>query len=532
MSKLIEIENTRATILKTVKQMEELVCSTMGPYGQNIMLRNEAEAPVITKDGVTVAKSIHTEDPFEQIIFDILKQAAEKTNAEAGDGTTTATCIAANTFKEGFKLISADVDPMSIKKEIDAFLATYKSELQKHRVMFNQASPKEIQETLYKIAMISTNGDVEMSKVISEATAKAGMNGIINIKKTTGDYEISQSTGVKIPNAGVVNYDFVKGTIDKKVTLANVYVLLTTYELENPSVLNDLKPVLEHIGKVNGSLLLISKKVDKGFLAHLLQWNATGQLKNAAVRAPYFGAVGREMLDDLAAYLGTYVVEEEKKHVFSKLTAQMLGRVQEADVTPHYTILRGVNPNEERLAERIKLLEDKLKTIKDKHNDPDKTLERLTLLNGKVFTISVPALSEIEDKERMDRVDDAINACKGALEHGYVPGGGVTLARIGQENGSELIKKILTSPLKRILTNAGKSEQSLLEHPKFDNLKKSYDLRTGEIGDALEIGVIDPYKVTESAVANGLSVGSMLLTTKAIVLPREAKSSPFQMTDY
>jgi chaperonin GroEL len=526
MAKLIEIDGTRGTILSTVKQMEDLVCSTMGPYGQNIMLRNEAEAPVITKDGVTVAKSIFSDDPFEQIIFDVLKQAAEKTNSEAGDGTTTATCLAASTFREGFKLISADVDPMTIKREIDTFLVTYKDKLQKYNTEIKDKSTEEIQDILYKIAMISTNGDEEMSKVISEATAKAGMNGVINIKKTTGNYEITPSTGVKIPNAGVVNYEFVKGTVDKKVTLTKAYVMLTTYELENPAILNDLKDLFSQIGKAGGSLLLISKKVDKGFLAHLLQWNSTGQLKNAAVRAPYFGAVGREMMDDLAAYLGTLVIEEEKKHQFNKITLEMLGKVEEADVTPHYTILRGINPDKERLAKRIKLLEDKLKTIKDKTTDPDKTLERLTLLNGKVYTISVPAVSEIEDKEKMDRVEDALNACKGALEHGYVPGGGVTLARIGNESGSELIKKILTGPLNKIQSNANKSVQINME-----NIKSSYDLRTGKEGDALTIGVIDPYKVTEAAVLNGLSIGSMLLTTKAITLPKQEKASPFQM-DY
>jgi chaperonin GroEL len=526
MTKLIEIENTRATVLKTVKQMEDLVCSTMGPFGQNIMLRNEAEAPVITKDGVTVAKSIYSDDPFEQIIFDILKQAAEKTNAEAGDGTTTATCLAAATFKEGFKLIQADVDPMTIKREVDDFLLTYKEKLKEYKTEFKTKPVEEIQAILYKIAMISTNGDEEMSKVISEATAKAGLNGVINIKKTTGNYEIAQSTGIKIPNAGVAVYDFIKGTVDKKVTLNKVYVLLTTYELENPSILSDLKTVFEQIGKSGGSLLIISKKVDKGFLAHLLQWNATGQLKNAAVRAPYFGAVGREMLDDLAAYIGTVVIEEDKKHQFSKVTLEMLAQVDEADVTPHYTILRGVTPNKEKLALRVKLLEEKLLTINDRITDPDKTLERLTLLNGKVFTISVPAVSEIEDKERMDRVEDALNACKGAFEHGYIPGGGVTLYRIGQAE-SPLIRKILQAPLKKIFSNANKNESSF----KGDGSPlAAYDVRKEVGGNALEIGVIDPYKVTEAAVLNGLSVGSMLLTTKAIVLPKQTKESAFDMT--
>jgi chaperonin GroEL len=307
-------------------------------------------------------------------------------------------------------------------------------------------------------------------------------------------------------------------------------VLLTTYELENPQLLNDLKDLFTQIGKAGGSLLLISKKVDKGFLAHLLQWNATGQLPNAAVRAPYFGAVGREMMDDLAAYLGTIVVEEEKKHSLSKLTIDMLGKVEEADVTPHYTVLRGIKPDQERLAKRVALLEAKLSTIKDKLTDPDKTLERLTLLNGKVYTIGVPALSEIEDKERMDRVEDALNACKGALEHGYVPGGGVTYARIGLSSGSKLIEKIMFSPLKKILNNAGKSEHELswLFEDAQDKTT-SYDLRTEKEGDALNIGAIDSYRAAESAILNGLSVGSMLLTTNAIVLPKQVKENPFQM---
>lgn len=525
MTKLIEINETRKVIFNSAKQFEEIVCSTMGPHGQNVALRNEADAPVITKDGVTVAKSINSDDAFEQLIFDIIKQAAEKTNSEAGDGTTTATCIATNTFKEGYKLIQADLDPMSIKREIDQFLITFKTKLAEYRTLFTDKSPEVIQETLYKIALISTNGDVEMSKVISEATARAGLNGIINIKKTTGTYAIAQSIGAKVPNAGVVNYDYVKGTVDKKVTLNKCYVLLTTYELENPLLLNDLKTVFEGVNKAGGSLLIMSKKCDKGFLANMLQWNATGQLKNVAVRAPYFGSVGRETMDDLAAYLGTIVVEEDKKHSFTKLTADMLGRVDEADVTPHYTIFKGVNSDPKKLAERIQILEDKLKLVIPNTVDPDKTLERLSLLNGKVFTIYVPATSDIEDKERMDRVDDAINACKGALEDGYVPGGGITLYRIGATE-SPLIQKILQSPLKKICANAG------IHHFVVDEDKNtSFDLRMGANGDALKIGVIDPYKVTQAAVMNGLSVGSMLLTTKAILLPKQVKESPYEM-DY
>jgi chaperonin GroEL len=234
------------------------------------------------------------------------------------------------------------------------------------------------------------------------------------------------------------------------------------------------------------------------------------------------------MMDDLAAYLGTVVFEEDKKHKLGNIRLEMLGLVQEADVTPHYTIFKGVTSDKEKLAKRIEILKTKLETTKDLASDPDKTLERLSLLNGKVFTISVPSTSDIEDKERMDRVDDAINACKGALEDGYVPGGGVTLARIGAQK-TPFISKVLAAPMNKILSNAGAHGIDY----KLDLSKPthSYDLRNKESGPALEIGVIDPYKVTEAAVINGLSVGSMLLTTKAIVLPKQVKESPFQM-DY
>lgn len=535
MKKILSLKDTREIIKNTVSQFEEFVCSTMGPSGQNIAFHNELGNPVITKDGVSVAKAISFDDPRENLIADILKQAAEKTNTEAGDGTTTATALAAQTFASGYKRIMGGESPMDLKKEIDSSLAFVKEELAKMKIEFSQESEEVVKEILFKIAMISTNGDEFISKLISEAVGLAGKNGIIHVQKGSTSYELLKSSGMKIPNAGVVNPEYIRGIPDKKLVLNKCYILITTYNLENASILKDLQMnVIEPIRKANGSLLVISKKVDKGFLANLISFHINGQLTNAVVRPPYFGTVGREMMDDVAAFTGGIVIDEAQKHSFAAIKLEALGYAEKVEVTADHTILFQPKTNAAKFAERIKILEQKAVGLDPRTNDADKTLERLFTLKGEVYTIRIPSLSDVEDKERLDRVEDALNACRGALADGYLPGAGVALWDISQKVESKLMKEILTYPISRILNNAGLSKDVLLQALQSKELlnpgKNSIDARTGNVGDAFEMGIIDSYKVISSALANGVSVGSMLLTTTGIIanVPEAENTSPLE----
>lgn len=531
--KQIVIKNTREVVNTTVAEFEELVCSTMGPYGQCIALHNDVGSPVVTKDGVSVAKVIEFEEPEKNLIAQILRQAAEKTNDEAGDGTTTSTAIAAATVKEGNKMLATGADVNAIRRGITTALRDVEKALDKSRVEFSSKDEAERTEILKKIAMISTNGDEQISELIASAVSKAGRTGIVTIKKGT-TYDLEQSTGMKIPNAGVVDYEFIRGAPDKKVVLKKCRIFITTYELESPQVIRALEQkVLGPIMNNSESLLVISKKAEKGFLANMINNNAKGHLKNAIVKAPYFGAVGREMMDDIAAMTSATVIDEKEGHKLGNVEISHLGYADEVEVSPFHTVIFGPKRDEPRIEKRIEILEQKAKAIGYKEGDSDKTLERLAAITGSVYNVKIPSLSDIEDKEVMDRVEDAINACKGALEFGYLPGGGVALLRIAHQLDSEnpyykLLANIISYPFKKILSNAGETYQVVENQLVKGENEYVYDAREKKFGEALELGVIDSYKVVSKSLTNGISVGLMLLTTVGLIADKPAPANPFQ----
>lgn len=528
MSKKLILKNSRTVIGEAINEFEDFVCSTMGPSGQNIALHNDVGEPVITKDGVSVAKVISFEDPEKDIVAQVLKQAAEKTNEEAGDGTTTSTAIASAVFKEGAKLLEQDWNVNLIRKKIQTAQSDIMKSLEGLKVTFDDEPEEKRREILYKIAMISTNGDHELSKLISEAVLKAGLIGVVNTQVAGMTYELTQSTGIKLKNSHPFSMDYFRGLDSEKALYRNCRILITTYELESANIINILQPnVLNEIMKKNESLLIITPKADKGFLANMINNNAKGALKNAVVKAPYFGPVGRKMMEDIAAKCNTQVLEESKGHKFASIKYEDLGFAKEVEVSEKETIIFEPTPDEARLTERIAMLTEEAKKVDYKTNDIEKAQERLATITGAVYNIRIPRRSDVEDKERIDRIDDAVNACLGALEHGYVPGGGAALVQAAEavqdSEISNTIKEICKYPMTRILTNAGEEEKLNIVTGHALSKQEVYDVRADTYGNPLETGVIDSYKVIDKAFNNGLSVGLMLLTTKGIIadVPKE-----------
>lgn len=528
MKKLI-LKDSRKVIGNAVDQFEDFVCSTMGPSGQNIALHNDLGEPVITKDGVSVAKVISFEDPERDIVAQVLKQAAEKTNEEAGDGTTTSTAIASAIFREGQKLLEkGDWNVNAIRKKVEAAQKEVLAELEKVRVKFDEETEEKRKEILYKIAMISTNGDHDLSLLISQAVLKAGLTGVVNTQVAGMSYELTNSTGMKLKNSHPFSMDYFRGLESEKALYKNCRILITTYELESANIINVIQPkVLEPLMKKNESLIIITPKADKGFLANMINNNAKGILKNAIVKAPYFGPVGRKMMEDIAAKCNTVVFDEDKGHKFEALTYDMLGFAKEVEVSEKETIVFEPVPHEERLAERIAMLTAEAKKVDYKTNDIEKAQERLATITGGVYNIKIPRKSDVEDKERVDRIDDAVNACLGALEHGYVPGGGAALVQASREISDKDIamtmQNVCRYPMKRILSNAGQEDKLSEVMGSVLEVDEVYDVRAESYGKPLETGVIDSYKVIDKAFNNGLSVGLMLLTTKGIIadVPKE-----------
>lgn len=528
MKKLI-LKDSRKVIGQAVDEFEDFVCSTMGPSGQNIALHNDVGEPVITKDGVSVAKVIAFEDPEKDIVAQVLKQAAEKTNEEAGDGTTTSTAIAAAIFREGQKLLEEGSWNVNlIRKKVERAQKEVMSNLENIKVSFDEEKEEFRREVLYKIAMISTNGDEELSKLISEAVLKAGLTGVVNTQVGGVGYELTNTVGMKLKNSYPFSMDYFRGLESEKALYKNCRILITTFELESANIINVIQAkVLEPLMKKNESLLIITPKADKGFLANMINNNAKGVLKNAVVKAPYFGPVGRKMMEDIAAKCNTVVFDEDKGHKFDALTYDMLGFAKEVEIAEKETIVFEPTSNEAKLEERIAMLTEEAKKVGYKTNDIEKAQERLATITGGVYNIRIPRKSDIEDKERTDRIDDAINACLGALEFGYVPGGGAALVQASKEIQDKDIamtmQKICQYPMKRILDNAGEVEKLSEVMGSVLSTDEVYDVRADSFGNPLETGVIDSYKVIDKAFNNGLSVGLMLLTTKGIIadVPKE-----------
>jgi chaperonin GroEL len=531
MANKVNLKDAREKILEAIDTLADAVANTMGPGGQNVLLETQAGMPIITKDGVTVAKSIELEDSELNLVARTIREAADQTNREAGDGTTTSTVLAREIFKSGLKLVAAGENVSVLKKQIIdarnlivAYLNESKSEI-----------PKESRRKILKhIAQISLNGEEEIADMIASAIDQTGIHGLVTVQEnTTYKDEMERVQGLEI-NTGWVSPFFTKKRDQEKIILEDCYVFITSHRLQNSGQLGLIENALKPLIKAGKPLLVIASTVSDSFLVNLIANNKQGQLHNCAIRPPYFGNVRKEFFTDLATMTGATVIEADKGDKLESVTFDHLGFAKRVEVGALKTVIIDGGGDPEQIKDRALQLEEKANEI-ELDKDLDKVHERLAKLKQGITLIKVRRESQIESEERKHRIEDAINACKAALEEGYVPGGGAALAQAKGKldksiPGHLVMREAISSPISQIAQNAGNRSQVALAKAELEP-GKAYDAMSDKMVDPLESGIIDPVKVTKSALFNAVSVASTLLTTNVVVsrIPEDQPQMPFQM---
>ncbi len=508
----------RNELFEGVKKLSDAVKVTMGPRGRNVLIQKSFGAPSITKDGVSVAREIELADTIENMGAQLVKEVASNTADEAGDGTTTATVLAAAIFKEGLRNITAGANPIEVKRGMDKAVEAIIAEL--------KAGAKEIKDKkeIAQVASISANNDSKIGDLIAEAMDKVGKDGVITVEEAKGiEDELDVVEGMQF-DRGYLSPYFVTDTEKMEVVMDNPYILLYDKKITN---LKDLLPVLEQVQKSGKPLLIIAEDIEGEALATLVVNKLRGILNIAAVKAPGFGDRRKAMLEDIAILTGGQVISEELGRTLESVTAADLGQAGSVVIDKdNTTIVDGVGDKaaiEARIAQIKRQIEE---TSSD--YDREKLQERLAKLSGGVAVIKVGAATETEMKEKKDRVDDALSATKAAVEEGVVIGGGAALLKASakinldlegdQAIGAEIVKRAVAAPIKQIATNAGYDAgviaNNVLEN---DNQNYGFNAATGEYVDMFEAGIIDPLKVERVALQNAVSVSSLLLTTEATV---------------
>jgi len=534
MTTKVELSNVRSTIHKAVNILSDAVIETMGPGGQCVLLETQAGMPIVTKDGVTVANAIDFEDQELNIIGRIIKQAADKTNKEAGDGTTTATALAKEIYNQGHQLIAAGYNSNLLKKQMDAAKNKIFDSLESFSTKI-YLEEENIQDTLTHIARISLNGEEGMAEIVAEAVVKTGVNGLVKVVDNNTVFDQIESVkGLQFP-AGWASPFFADSRDDQKVILENCAILITSHKLTTLHQLAAMEQTLTYFMQKNIPVLFIASEVSGPFLTNLVANQKKGSLKNCALRPPYYGMVRKEFFTDLAAATGGTVIEAEEKMDLSGVEVKHFGYAKRVEVTNlDTTIIEGAGTKEILTVRINKLKEIAEKT--DKDQDLDKVHERLAKLLGSVVLIKTARMSQVESEERKHRIEDALNAAKAALESGYVSGGGAALYYASKQfeqsdvPGERLLCKALKYPATKILLNAGFSEKELVVLDKNDHLN-TVNALTGEAVNAYHSGIIDPLKVTRCAVNNAISVAGTLLTTNVIVSrnPQQSPVMPYEM---
>jgi chaperonin GroEL len=518
-------EEARKALEKGMDTLAEAVSVTLGPKGRNVVLEKKFGTPQIVNDGVTIAKEINLKNNLENTGVSLIRQAASKTNDVAGDGTTTATVLAYAIIKQGMRNVAAGANPIVLKRGIE------KATQFVVRRTVEYARPIESISDISKVATISSGNDKEVGELIASAINKVGREGLISLeegKSTTNELDITEGMGF---DRGFISGYFVTNQERMEVILENPYVLLTDKKIT--LVKKDLLPTLELITKTNQPLLIISDNVEKEALATLIINKLRGILNVVAVRAPGFGDRRKAMLDDLAILTGGQVITSDTGLSLESMEIEYLGRARKIIIGKESTTIIS-DANKEEVLARCEQLRRQLETS-DSSYEKEKLQERLAKLSGGVAVIKVGAATETEMKDRKLRLEDAVNATKAAVEEGIVPGGGATLSHIApelfewaRENlvedeliGALIVEKALSSPLKRIASNAGQNGAVIVERVKKTNFEIGYDAATGEFVDMFEAGIIDPAKVTRSTLQNAASIASMVLTTECIIVDKE-----------
>lgn len=532
MSNKVNILDARDQILKAIDILADAVQTTMGPGGQNVLLETDAGMPMITKDGVTVAKSIELEDPEQNLVARTIREAADQTNRMAGDGTTTSTVLARAIFKEGLKLVAAGENVSEIKRQILTARSLITKQLDETKTKIPLDSRKQI---LSHIAKISLNGEVDMAEMIAEAIHETGVHGIINVQENTiYEDKMERVQGVEI-GTGWTSPFFAKKREDEKVILEDARVFITSHKLQNAAQLGLIENAVKPLIKAGKPLLIIASEVSGSFLTNLIANNKAGQLTNCSIRAPYWGTVRKEFFTDLAAMTGARIIEADENDKLESLIYTDLGYAKRIEINALKTILIGGGGDEASMKDRILNLQTKAEKI-DKTKDLDKVHERLAKLQQGVTLIKVRRESQIETEERKHRIEDAINACKAALEEGYVPGGGAALVQTKvvldkQMPGFQILSKAIESPIMTIARNAGHKADIASVMAQADE-GKAYNAITNTMADPLESGIIDPVKVTKAALFNAVSVAATLLTTNVLISKIPEENVPMQFPMY
>jgi len=525
---IIYSENSRQAILRGVNQLANAVKVTLGPKGRNVVIEKKFGGPTITKDGVTVAKEIELRDPLENMGAQLVREVASKTSDIAGDGTTTATILAQTIFREGVKSVAAGANPMALKRGIESAVEAIVQELKKI------SSPVENSDKIAQVGTISSNGDVSIGKTIAEAMQKVGKNGVITVEESkTMSTELSTVEGMQF-DRGYLSPYFTTDTDRMKAVLEDPYILIHEKKI---SSMKDLLPLLELIARAGKPLLVISEDVEGEALATLVVNKLRGTLNVCAVKAPGFGDRRKALLEDIAILTAGKAIAEETGIKLEKLSLDDLGRAKHVTVDKDNTTIIDGAGSKSAIEGRIKQLRAQIEETTSDY-DREKLQERLAKLAGGVAVIKVGAATEMEMKEKKARVEDALNATRAAVEEGIVPGGGVALLRAahvldsltftGDEKvGVAILRRSCEEPTRQIANNAGHEGAVVVEKIRSQaDFNYGFNAATAQYEDLVKAGVIDPTKVTRSALQNASSIASLMLTTEAMVCePREDKHS-------
>jgi chaperonin GroEL len=525
-------DSARSKLVEGVNILANAVKVTLGPKGRNVVLERSFGSPVVTKDGVSVAKEIELADKLQNIGAQLVKEVASRTSDNAGDGTTTATVLAQAIVREGLKYVAAGLNPLDLKRGIDKAVIAAVEELKKI------SKPTTTSKEIAQVATISANGEESIGQRIAEAIDRVGKEGVITVEDGKSlDDELDVVEGLQF-DRGYLSPYFINDQDKQVAVLDDPFVLLHDKKVSN---IRDLLPVLELVAKAGRPLLIIAEDVEGEALATLVVNNIRGILKTVAVKAPGFGDRRKALLEDIAILTGGQVIAEETGLTLEKATLAELGQAKRIEVGKENTIVIDGAGDTKNIQARVKQIRVQIEEASSDY-DREKLQERVAKLAGGVAVIKVGGATEIEVKEKKDRVDDALHATRAAVEEGIVPGGGVALIRVkqaisglkganaDQDAGVKIVLRALEEPLRQIVTNAGEEASVVVARVAEGTGNFGYNAQTGEYGDLVESGVLDPTKVTRTALQNAASIAGLLLTTDATVTEAPKNAAPAAST--
>ncbi len=521
-------DDARARLKEGIDVLANTLKSTLGPRGRNVIVDKKFGPPQVNSDGVTIAKEIDLEDPFANMGAQLLKEVSKKTNDDAGDGTTTSTVLAQAIIAEGFKNVAAGADPMALKRGMEIAMASIRKSIA------GQSTPVDTKEQIESVAILSSHDD-EMGTLISDVMEKVGKNGVITVDESKSlSYETELVDGMQI-DRGYLSPYFVNNSEKQEAVLTDPYILITSQKI---SAISDLLPVLEKVIQTNKNVLVIAEDIEGEALATLVVNKLRGTLNVAAVKAPGFGDRRKAMLEDIAILTGGTVISEEIGRKLDTVTLDDLGKCKQVVVSKDETTFVDGKGSADALKGRKAEIESQISDTSSDY-DREKLQERLAKLSDGVAILKVGAATEIEMKEKKQRMEDALSATRAAVEEGIVPGGGTVLIRAAaglekvtsdnsdEQTGINVLRKSLIAPIKVIAANSG-YEGAVILAKVSENTDKNFgfDAHKGEYGDMVKMGIVDPAKVTRAAVENAVSVAGMILTTEALISEKDEPMMP------